>query len=113
MIYLLRVSDNKVDANGNEYPVYCLKICYAETIRKYAKDLILHDDCFPGLLRLYGTIPDGTLSDFDFITNNYLSDYRYDVSRNFFEYRYKDEVINFFSTYTTHDSLQALQNPKP
>ena len=70
----------------------------------------MHDDCFYNLLRLYGTIPDGTLSDFDFITNNYLSDYRYD-SRNFFEYR--DEVINFFSTYTTHDSLQALQNPKP
>lgn len=103
MVYLVRMSTNKVDDKGNEYLSYCLKVGYTKEVdgKTRFRTYYSYNNCFKCLY----TIPDATWEDEQLI-HDHLSSHRCDSRREWYEY--DDEIIEFFKTHTTHESLREL-----
>ena len=103
MVYLVRMSTNKVDDKGNEYLSYCLKVGYTKEVdgKTRFRTYYSYNNCFKCLY----TIPDATWEDEQLI-HDHLSSHRCDSRREW--YNFDDEIIEFFRTHTTHESLREL-----
>lgn len=105
MVYLIRLTDNKVDNKGNESPIYCLKIGYTKDIN--GKQRLGTYNFYNPCCKLLYTIPDATWEDEQLIHNHFSGSHESFCGRKEW-YSYDDEIIEFFKTHTTHESLREL-----